>query len=316
MTSKLRRVAPLCSVIIPTYNHADYIERSISSALAQTLKEKEVIVVDDGSTDDTSERLRQYAGRVTCLQKENGGLGAARNTGIRMSRGTYLQFLDADDSIAPGKLQTHVSFLEAHPEVDVVYSDCRVVDSAGVEGPNASVPVDPGQDVVRELLRHNLMPVHASVVRRSAVVAVGMFDECRTAQEDWDLWLRLAIRGSRFRYVSGNVAFYDQAGSLMTTNAELMYRRTKHLLEKHEASPDLRQLGEDYLRSFVAHQSILLAIRAYNNRWWRRSRQHFWRATVSQPRVMGLRYLACLPKALIHELLDRLRGTRSFAPDE
>src|SRR5262245_61925994 len=96
---------PLCSVIISTYNHASYIEASIASALAQCLSEIEVIVVDDGSTDDTAARVERYQDRVTYRRRENGGLGSARNTGILASCGRYLQFLDADDVIALTKIE-------------------------------------------------------------------------------------------------------------------------------------------------------------------------------------------------------------------
>src|SRR5687768_13812201 len=101
----------LCSIIIPTYNHGSFIDRSVSSALAQTYSNTEVIVVDDGSTDDTGDRLKEYGDKIIYLRKENEGLGAARNTGIRLSRGRYLQFLDADDTIEKDKLKTQVEIL-------------------------------------------------------------------------------------------------------------------------------------------------------------------------------------------------------------
>lgn len=307
---------PLCSIIIPTYNHGRHIRRSVSSALAQTFKDKEVVIIDDGSTDDTREKVREFEGQVIYHRTENGGLGSARNRGISISRGRYLQFLDADDSIAHDKLQKQLAFLLAHPDVDIVYSDCFVVSLAGAKVGNASRPLLRAEEATHELLKANLMPVHASIVKRSAVIDVGLFDECRTALEDWDLWLRLAIKGFRFHYISGDLASYHREGSRMTTDAALMYRKTKHLLNKHRGSPDFDRLGNDYARWFVAHQSILLATCAYNNRWWRRSRQHFWQAGVSAPKLMTLRYFACIPKALAHQLIDRLSGSEVHAPDE
>ena len=112
---------PLCSIIIPTYNHAKFIERSIGCALGQTLQDVEVIVVDDGSTDDTPRIVKQFENRITYHRKENGGLGAARNTGIEISRGKYLQFLDADDSIALNKLEQQAAIFEARDDIDIVF---------------------------------------------------------------------------------------------------------------------------------------------------------------------------------------------------
>src|SRR5215831_4367528 len=122
---------PLCSIIIPTYNHGKFIERSVQSALNQTYPDVEVIVVDDGSTDATSERVKKYLDQITYHRKENAGLGAARNTGIKISSGKYLQFLDADDTIEAEKLERQIEFLEENADFAVVYSDCSCNDPDG-----------------------------------------------------------------------------------------------------------------------------------------------------------------------------------------
>src|SRR6185369_7655534 len=131
----------LCTIIIPTYNHATYIERSVQCALDQTYPNVEIIVVDDGSTDDTQTRLERFGSRIVYQRKENGGLGAARNTGIKLSSGEYLQFLDADDSIAPEKLEKQVAILESQSEIAVVYSDCSCTDHEGLPIENTSHPL-------------------------------------------------------------------------------------------------------------------------------------------------------------------------------
>lgn len=307
--SEAPKPTPLCSVIIPVYNHADHLRRAVTSALEQTCRSTEVVVVDDGSTDDTPQVVRGLPPEVICLRQDNGGLGRARNAGIVASRGSYLQFLDADDWIQPWKLAGQSGFLEANPQFDVVYSDCGVIGPTGSREGNASRALHT-DDVVGELVRTNLMPVHAALVRRAAVLEAGLFDEAREAQEDWDLWLRLALRGSRFAYLPGDSAVYYQPASQMVTNPLLMYRRAAHLLQKHGSNPALRALGNRYVRSLRAHQNLLLATRAYNNGWWADARRHLWRAAMADPRVMSLGHLACVPKALAHQMLDIAKRKR------
>src|SRR5574341_571207 len=120
---------PLISAIIPTYNHGNYIGRSISSVLSQTLTDYEVIVVDDGSTDDTLERLRVFGDNVRYHRQEYRGLGSARNAGLALAKGKYVQLLDADDSIAPEKFEMQVPVLTADESISVVYSDYANLDS-------------------------------------------------------------------------------------------------------------------------------------------------------------------------------------------
>jgi len=183
-----------CSIIIPTYNHAKYIERSISSALAQTVKDIEVIVIDDGSTDDTPERVKKFGDSIIYHRKINGGLGAARNTGLKMSSGKYIQFLDADDIIDPLKLEQQLKVFKQDETLAVVYSDCSCTEASGVNTDNISYQLKDNEDIIPVLLKRCLFGVHACLVKRSVIIDAGMFDECRFAQEDWDLWLRIALK--------------------------------------------------------------------------------------------------------------------------
>ena len=131
---------PKVSVIIPAYNAARYLPEAIDSVLTQTYQDCEIILVDDGSTDDTAEVVSRYGTRVTYVQQSNQGVGAARNTGIDLARGDYLVFQDADDVLLPGKLEVQASFLDQHPDVDAVFSDicpvlarfCRAGTASGV----------------------------------------------------------------------------------------------------------------------------------------------------------------------------------------
>ena len=114
---------PLVSVLIDTYNYGCYVEEAIESALGQDFPavEREILVVDDGSTDDTAERVRKFGGAITYFRKPNGGQASAFNFGLRHTRGKYVAFLDADDYWLPGKLSRTVEEFERNPEAGMVY---------------------------------------------------------------------------------------------------------------------------------------------------------------------------------------------------
>jgi glycosyltransferase involved in cell wall biosynthesis len=306
----------LCSIIIPTYNHGSFIDRSVSSALAQTYSNTEVIVVDDGSTDDTGDRLKEYGDKIIYLRKENEGLGAARNTGIRLSRGRYLQFLDADDTIEKDKLKTQVEILERNTALALVYSDCRSTDFEGKETENISYLLREDEDPLPVLMGRVLTSLNACLTRKSAVIGIGMFDECRHAQEDWDFWIRLCLRGYKVKYSPGDFVHYDQTGSEMTKNPELMYWRTRHMLEKYLSDPEFGRLDKSLIDKFVAHQNFQLATRAYNNRWWYAARRHFLLAAIANRSVVNSKYWTCIPKTYLFQFIDQVTGREVSAPKQ
>src|SRR5215471_12380270 len=157
----MNKTVPLCSIVIPTYNHGKFIERSIQCALDQTYPNIEIIVVDDGSTDDTPERVRKFGDRVIYLRKENTGRGDNRNRAIEKSQGKYLQFLDADDLIEPEKIAVQSAILEDDESTACVYSDCACNEPDGTEAENASYPLRDDENPLYVLLRRTLFGIHA-----------------------------------------------------------------------------------------------------------------------------------------------------------
>src|SRR3990172_2985097 len=123
---------PLVSVVIPTYNSAQFIGEAVRSVLEQTYSHHEVIVVDDGSTDNSEDVLRLFGERIQYIHQENRGPSAARNGGIRLAKGDYICFLDADDLWLPGELEVQVSFMGCHKDVGLVLSDHGEDDSTGI----------------------------------------------------------------------------------------------------------------------------------------------------------------------------------------
>jgi glycosyltransferase involved in cell wall biosynthesis len=196
--------------VIATYNYGRYLGDAVESVRSQTFRDLEVIVVDDGSTDDTPKVMNRYRddSRVRYHRAENRGPAAARNTGIRMARGTMIAFLDADDQWLPSKLDRQVRLLEADAGVAVVYARRLLVDEAG-RGLAYQQPDLHRGDVLQQLFLSNFICLSSAVVRRDALVRAGLFDERikLASAEDYDLWLRLA-QEFRFDYVDEPLVLY------------------------------------------------------------------------------------------------------------
>jgi glycosyltransferase involved in cell wall biosynthesis len=183
------------SAIIPTHDHGRFLAQSIGSARVQRPAPDEIVVVDDGSTDETQEVLAGLAGPdLVVLRQPRGGPASARNRAIEASRGEWLAFLDADTYWLPGKLEAMLRTVAAAPEpVALAYSGYLVVDDDG--RPVASRPAPHQPYAARHLLWGNRFATSTTMARRSAVLAAGSFDERLSAiGEDWDLWLRLMSR--------------------------------------------------------------------------------------------------------------------------
>ena len=181
----------LVSVIIPSFNQARFLTDSLVSVATQSYSPREVIVVDDGSSDDTAAIARRFA-EVRCLSQGNQGTAAARNQGLRASRGRYVLFLDADDRLLPGALASGVDALQSEPECGFVYGHVRLFgsDPAHCRCPT-QLPV--ARDHYRELLARNyIWTPGATMYRRAAVDAVGGFDPRAGGSADFDLNIRIA----------------------------------------------------------------------------------------------------------------------------
>jgi glycosyltransferase involved in cell wall biosynthesis len=186
-----RPQANLVSIVIPCYNHAEFLKQAIESALAQSYSDFEIIVVDDGSTDHTSEVAKRYS-MLRYVYQENAGRSAARNNGLRHSRGEFLVFLDADDRLLPNALQRGVSCMHEHPECALVSGHCRVIDSNGLILPSPR-QLHVEREHYLQLLRGGsyIWCPAVAFFQRKVFDFVHGFDPALVAGEDYDLYLRV-----------------------------------------------------------------------------------------------------------------------------
>jgi glycosyltransferase involved in cell wall biosynthesis len=199
------------SILIPCYNAEGWIEPCIESALAQTYPETEVIVLDDGSTDASWEKLQGYSGRVKLLSQSNQGGNPTRNRLLQESKGDWLQYLDADDWLGPDKIDRQIESLKKAPsDSDVLYGEVQVVEMEG-DVPGKAVPtVIRGNDPWEQLVTWQLPQTGAPLWKKEAVEAVGGWKPDQPCCQEHDLYLRLLKGERRFFYSGITDAFYRQ----------------------------------------------------------------------------------------------------------
>lgn len=227
----MRAIVPGVSVIVPTYNRPAMLERAVESVLAQTYREFEIIVVNDGGV-DVSTFLGCYrdCGLTLVQHGRNLGLAAARNSGLGVARREHVAFLDDDDAFFPHHLEALTRALGMR-QARVAYSDAeRAIQEAVGDGTYRTVRRDRpySNDFDRQrLLGANLFPVNCLVAERAAVVEVGGFDESLSSHEDWDLWLRLSATCAFVHLAEVTCEFtWREDGSSMTSSRYDDMRRT------------------------------------------------------------------------------------------
>jgi peptidoglycan/xylan/chitin deacetylase (PgdA/CDA1 family) len=228
------------SVIIPAHNAAVTIAETLDSLCAQTYADWEAIVVDDGSSDATADVVGSYTARDARIQlicQPQAGVSEARNAGVRLARFDWLLFLDSDDWILPEYLDRMTAVLEADPTLDAVHCGWNRV--AGDGSLLAAQFCPASADLFPVFARTCAVTIHACIVRRSLVQAVGEFDSSLRVGEDWDLWLRIARAGARFGALPDALARYRMRSGSASSNATVLLEQTLVVLERGHA-PDPR----------------------------------------------------------------------------
>jgi glycosyltransferase involved in cell wall biosynthesis len=250
------------SVIIPAYNQGRYLGAAIRSVLEQTHQDFEIIVVDDGSTDDTRAVAHAFTDpRLRYVYQENRGLSAARNTGIRHAQGRYISYLDSDDQFLPVKLALLTEESEREPLAGLVAGQAIPVDDEGhAVGRifDRPLPDDPAQ-----LLLGNPLHVGSVLVCREWQERAGFFDETLRSYEDWDMWLRLARLGCPMRSVTEPVSLYRFHGAQMTRIGAQMTTATFAVLDKAFADPALPEAWRLLKDRAYSRANLRAAAQAY-----------------------------------------------------
>lgn len=278
---------PLISVIIPAYNCADFLSTAIMSTLDQTYSPVEVIVVNDGSPDNTDEVVQPFLDRIVYVKQENKGLSGARNSGFRASKGEYVCFLDADDTLLPEKFEKQIAAFGREPDLGVVISGYLNIAADGVTVISA-VEKHWHRDALAHLFNHEVFPVHVALIRRSVLDTKDPFPEVVNRgeyQEDWQLWLDLALKGVQFSSVpEPTCRYWRRAGSGSSYPLKHLdgARRVVGWLSQHPKSVpyqhhikrlaaivDMERVGRAWQVGQVdlANQELVLAIRRFPSYW-------------------------------------------------
>jgi glycosyltransferase involved in cell wall biosynthesis len=283
---------PRVSVVIPLFDLKQYVGEAIDSVLQQTYPNIEIIVVDDGSTDNPETVLSDYRDHIKLITQENKGLASARNTGIRNSEGEYLVFLDADDYISPEKIEVEVEVLEKHSATGWVYENSLAFDEDGQF--IRRIPQDfllPNEDppqgmVFQRLILTNFMTVNSVMIRKTTLLAVGTFDESlRGGFEDWDLWLRISPK-NEVRYIDEDLAFVRiRTGSLSSQINAIPFLLAKLRVIKKicQQYPDLTHSLRDGIMIMVAQTHFRLGTEYFNKGRFGESSFEFARSIKSCP---------------------------------
>lgn len=225
------------TVVVPAYNSTQFINECLESISQQTFADYDVVVVDDGSDDDTGARVADWSNRhpersLLLCRQPNKGIGAARNAGVLRAQGEFVAFLDADDRWLERKLEQVAGHLARHPELDVVCHDEWCINRTGHRRLLRHGPYTRYEDL---LFRGNSLSTSATVVRREPVLAVGGFSEDLriNGAEDYDLWLRLARDGCRFGYLNEVLGIYRVHDGGITGRAVEHARNTMSVIDAH-----------------------------------------------------------------------------------
>jgi glycosyltransferase involved in cell wall biosynthesis len=250
------------AVIIPVY-HAAYLSAALASALRQTRPPDEVIVIDDGAPDRQAlaDALAPHAHRLRLLSQANRGAGAARNAGIRASDASLVAFLDADDEWLPDYLERQLATLAAHPECDVAYADATFVGDTALQGRRFSQLAGWEPVTATSLLALRChIPLSGSIARRDALCRAELFDESLRRGQDFDLWLRLALRGASFAQTRRPLVRHRVHGhNLSGSQASRLERARTVFLKALETRPlttEQRTLARSQVRRFESELAL------------------------------------------------------------
>lgn len=239
---------PRVSIITPAYNMARFLPAAIDSALSQDYEDKEIVVLDDGSQDDTAAVVRAYGDKVRYHWQPNEGVANSYNRLMRLAQGEYVHVLDADDVLMPGTISANVAMLDKYPSAAMVYGDAVVVDEHGKPYGRRTAPawigkteLVPSRKMFKELLKGCHITNSTVMVRRGLFDEIGPYEQESVPGEDWDMWLRTSVNHD-VAHVPRPLAYYRTHSGSLTSGytIEMVHGSHLHTLDKIFGAPNFK----------------------------------------------------------------------------
>ena len=258
------------SIIVPTYNRARLLQITLESVLAQTYPNIEVIVVDNASTDETPDLMKQYEGRVRYIRKPvNKGMTDSYNMGWQAATGDLLMFLDSDDVIEPRMIELEVAYLATHPEADFVYTRFYNIDESGRRLQKVwLLPQGEAPRMLEQLVHGNFIWLGSTLFRRSRLEKVGPWDERCSLAQDWDMFFRLALQGCRFACIQQPLGAYRHHLNNSTHNVLAVEQTWLATLEKVFSHPALPENVRALRNAAYTVTHLWMAVKHAQARQW------------------------------------------------
>ncbi|MBF0511928.1 MAG: glycosyltransferase [Candidatus Omnitrophica bacterium] len=278
---------PKVSVIIPTYNRGQYIQQALESVLAQTFHDYEIIVIDDGSTDNTQEILRRFKGKIRSMRQDNQGISKTRNQAISRSNGQYIAFLDSDDYWVSEKLEEQVRILDRHPHVGLVYARMPIINEQGER-----IGMKPsgvcGRNFKELLEVWGDLPTSTIMTRKECFERAGLFDTSLCTMEDIDMWIRIARYYDLYEIENKVLAYYRRHEEQITNNRARVYEGLVKIYTK--ICNTCLQAPRDLMKRRIVENQYLLAKENYIAKEYKYAFLNSWAAIKRHP-LLGLLFI-------------------------
>jgi glycosyltransferase involved in cell wall biosynthesis len=233
-------VNPLVSIIIPTYNRGEYLKQCLNSILNQTYSNYEVIICDDGSTDNTTSIVNKYTSRLNLrydFEINTGGPASPRNRGIKLAKGEFIAFLDSDDYWHSNKLKFSIDAFKNN--VDVIYHDLQIYPASNIFYKKKIKALQPANEIFPALMtKGNFIPLSSAVIRKNILYNTIYFDESNdmVSIEDYDFWIRLSLIGVKFNKINSCLGYYNVDGYKLTkSNNRVDYYKYLSIFNKYKS---------------------------------------------------------------------------------
>ncbi len=305
----------LVSVIIPVFNRQDYVAETIESVINQTYNNIEIVIINDGSTDNSEEIIRSFAAhypkKINLINQQNQGQVKARNNGLKVARGEFIAFLDSDDVWLPEKIEKQIHLFEN--EVGLVYSGVQYIDALGKVIGGELCDQSIRGSVYEKLLVKNRMTGGTVVVKNEALKKVGLFDETLKAAENWDLWIRIA-KFYELDFVDETLLKYRKHSDNMSGNNNLMLDATYNILEKHCLNSGVEEVTGEACKVATANYYYRVGVYLASISDYTNARMNFQKATKYVPNYLDCNiritrsYLGKRINALVSALAKKIKS--------